>query len=295
MALPLPLISVTGTPAECGAAYGAATAALVGANVDLYLQRFRDQAGLDATAVRISGAAFRRSAHELLPRVAAMLDGVAEGAGANAEELYAINGRTELIYGSRRDGGCTSAGVLGTHTATGTLLLGQNWDWHPAQREAMVVLATRDERGLAVITLAEAGMLAKAGLNSAGLGVCLNMLGTDRDGPREGVVPYHVLLRAVLETDHLGAATRVACRTPRGASLNLLLGQAAAGGGEILDLEVVPGDVGWLHPVDGYVTHANHLETPLPVRDRAKDFGGSSFFRGRGPGGCSPTRWRPGR
>ncbi|BCB81076.1 C45 family autoproteolytic acyltransferase/hydolase [Phytohabitans flavus] len=285
MTLPISVISVSGTPAECGAAYGVAAAPLIAANVRLYLQRFQDQAGLDAAAVRAAGAAFRRAATTLLPRVAAMLDGVAEGAGANAEELYALNGRTELIYGTQRDGdgGCTSVGVLDTHTTSRHTLLGQNWDWHPAQREAMVVLQTRDEEGFEVITLAEAGMLAKAGLNSAGLGVCLNMLGSDRDGPRDGVVPYHVLLRAVLESDHLGAALRVAARTPRGASLNLLLGQAGKPGeygGEIIDVEVVPGDIGWLHPVDGYISHANHIETALPVRDRAREFGGASLFRG---------------
>ncbi|BCB86414.1 C45 family autoproteolytic acyltransferase/hydolase [Phytohabitans suffuscus] len=300
MNLPISVISVSGTPAECGAAYGAAAAPLVAANITLYLQRFRDQAGLDATAVRAAGTAFRRASAEVLPRVAAMLDGVAEGAGVKAEELYAINGRTELIYGKGKDGdgGCTSIGVLDTHTTSRHTLLGQNWDWHPAQREAMVVLHTRDEEGFEVITLAEAGMLAKAGLNSAGLGVCLNMLGSDRDGPRDGVVPYHVLLRGVLESDHLGAALRVAARTPRGASLNLLLGQAGkrgdlghagkrgvpgqAGGygGEIIDVEVVPGDIGWLHPVDGFVTHANHMETAVAVRDRQRDFGGASFFRG---------------
>jgi isopenicillin-N N-acyltransferase-like protein len=283
--LPISVITVSGTPAECGAAYGAAAAPLIAANVRLYLQRFRDQAGLDAAAVRAAGAAFRRASAQVHPRVAAMLDAVAEGAGANAEELYALNGRTELIYGTRHDGdgGCTSIGVLDTHTTSGNTLLGQNWDWHPAQREAMIVLQTRDEHGFEVVTLAEAGMLAKAGLNSAGLGVCLNMLGSDRDGPRAGVVPYHVLLRAVLEADHLGGALRVAARTPRGASLNLLLGQAGKAGeygGEVIDVEVVPGDLGWLHPVDGFVTHANHIETALPVRDRQRDFGGASLFRG---------------
>jgi isopenicillin-N N-acyltransferase-like protein len=199
------------------------------------------------------------------------------------------------------DGACTAIGVLGTHTASGHLLLAQNWDWHPDQRDAMVLLATRDERGHGVLTLAEAGMLAKAGLNSAGVGVCVNMLGCDRDGlPDErsaGVLPglpYHVLLRAALEADSLSWALRTVCRSPRNASINLLIGQAGVvsdawpvpgspagdpAGGELIDLELVPGDVGWLHPVDGVLTHANHLETALPVYDTIKDSGGSSLFR----------------
>jgi isopenicillin-N N-acyltransferase-like protein len=306
--LPVPLVSVSGTPPECGAAYGAAAADRIAANLAVYRRRFADQAGLDDTAVRRAGAAFRRVTAQLHPRVAAMLDGVGEGAGVAVKEVYALNARTELLYGASvprarpaspphepgpqsrtaspdgADGGCTAVGVLGTHTANGHLLLGQNWDWHPDQRDAMVLLATRDERGFAVLTLAEAGMLAKAGLNSAGLGVCVNMLGCDRDGLDAAAVPgvpYHVLLRAVLEADSLSWAIRTACRTPRNASINLLVGQAGQStlDGELIDLEVVPGDVGWLNPVDGLLTHANHLETALPVRDTMKDWGGSSPFR----------------
>ncbi|MDG4763372.1 C45 family autoproteolytic acyltransferase/hydrolase [Solwaraspora sp. WMMD406] len=309
--LPVPLVSVSGTPAECGAGYGAAVAETISVNAALYLRRFRDEAGLSTAAVRIAGGAFRAATQQAHPRVAAMLDGVADGAGVAVEEIYALNARTELLYGTTTsgvgtgvagaappqgpldddptrgapdgaDGGCTTVGVLGTHSDSGHLLLGQNWDWHPDQRVAMLLLATLDERGTAVLTLAEAGMLAKTGLNSAGLGVCVNMLGCDRDGLGAGRtpgVPYHVLLRAVLEAGNLGQATRVACRTARNASINLLLGQAGPRGGELLDLEVVPGDVGWAHPVDGVLTHANHLETGLPVRDTLKDLGGSSLFR----------------
>jgi isopenicillin-N N-acyltransferase-like protein len=179
--------------------------------------------------------------------------------------------------------------VLGTHTATGHLLMGQNWDWSPDQRDAMLLLETTDERGHRVLTLAEAGMLAKTGLNSAGVGMCLTMLACDADGPAAGRppgVPYHVLARAVLEADCLAWATRSVCRSPRNASVNLLIGEAGdpahgdpAPGGELLDLEVVPGHAGWLHPTGGMITHANHLETPLPVHDVQQDWGGSSLFR----------------
>jgi isopenicillin-N N-acyltransferase-like protein len=314
--LPVPFIAVSGSPAECGAGYGAAAVDRIGANLEVYRRRFAEQAGIDTPAVRRAGAAFRTATAALHPRIAAMLDGVGEGAGVPVEDVYALNARTELLYSAAAvkmrtpkaapdegvDGGCTVVGVLGTHTATGHLLIGQNWDWHPDQREAMVLLSTRDERGHEVLALTEAGMLAKTGLNSAGLGVCVSMLGCDRDGldltvdttkahnardraPSPGV-PYHVLLRAVLETDSLTWATRAVCRSPRNASINLLIGLAGdarhgdpAVGGELIDIEAVPGEVGWLHPVDGLITHANHLEVALPVRDTMMDWGGSSLFR----------------
>ena len=191
MDLPLPLVEVEGTPGECGVAYGVAARSLIAANTANYLERFATM-GLDRPAVRRAGSLFRAASRQHAPRVAEMLDGVAEGAGVPVEEIYALNARTELLYGN---GGteCTSIGVLDSRTASGHTILAQNWDWHPAQRPYTLLLATRDERGSTVLTLTEAGMLAKAGLNDAGLGVCVNMLTSDRDG-RPGGVPYHVLL-----------------------------------------------------------------------------------------------------
>ena len=52
-------------------------------------------------------------------------------------------------------------------------------------------------------TFTEAGLLAKTGLNDAGLGVTLNFLASDADGGLDGM-PIHLLLRMLLEegTDH---------------------------------------------------------------------------------------------
>jgi isopenicillin-N N-acyltransferase-like protein len=285
----LPLIDVSGSPEQMGTAYGRAAREMIGANLDAYRRRFRDQAGLDAAALATAGTAFRTATDTHHPRIGAMLDAVAAGAEIPRPEIYALNARTELLYGhpAPSDEGCTAVGVLGTHTATGHLLLGQNWDWHPDQHDAMLLLRTTDERGHAVLTLAEAGMLAKTGVNSAGVGQCLTMLATGRDGLTDPPgVPYHVLARATLEADCLTWATRAACRSPRNASINLLLGQAGdpahgepSAGGEALDLELVPGDVGVLNPDGGLITHSNHLLALPGVHDMQRDWGGSSLFR----------------
>jgi isopenicillin-N N-acyltransferase like protein len=276
--LPLPLISVAGSPAECGAAYGRQAADLIAVNIETYVRRFADRAGLASATVRAAGAAFRDATRKHAPRIAMMLDGVAEGAGVGVEDVYAVNGRTELLYGTVSHE-CTAVGVLDSRAASGHTLLAQNWDWHPAQRPYTVLLATRDEHGFEIVTMTEAGMLAKAGLNSAGVGLCVNLLGSDRDG-RPGGVPYHVVLRAALEADSLTRALRAVCSTPRSASVNLLLGQADGDlTGEVIDLELVPGDVGVLNPVDGLLTHSNHFVSGLPVHDTLADKGGSSYFR----------------
>lgn len=274
----MPVVAVSGTPAECGAAYGAQTKDLVAANVASYRRRFTVEAGLSIQGVRAAGAQFRDLTHRHHPRIGAMLDGVADGCGVAVEDIYAVNARTELLYGNHPadPGECTSLGRAGRRT-----WLAQNWDWHPDQRPYTLLLVTTDETGFTVATLTEAGMVAKAGLNSAGVGACVNLLGCDRDGASGGV-PYHVLLRAALDSDSLTIALRAVLRSPRSSSINLLLGQAhdGPGGGEIINVELIPGDAGFLHPNDqGLIAHANHLESGLPVRDRLKDLGGSTFFR----------------
>ena len=65
-------------------------------------------------------------------------------------------------------------------------------------RPATVIWIVEHEHGW-FVTLTEAGILAKIGLNDAGLGVCLNLLDTTADGGLDGT-PIHLLLRQVLET-----------------------------------------------------------------------------------------------
>src|SRR5205814_483459 len=151
----------------------------------------------------------------------------------------------ELLLGAHGAiDGCTSIGLQPKCTRNGHTLLAQNWDWLPAQRDTLVVLATRDDRGLEVVVLTEAGMLAKSGVNSAGIGVCVNILASGRDG-HPGGVPYHVILRAALEATSFGEAVLTTVGSPRSASINLLIGSRS---GEVVDLELTPGDAGWIWP-----------------------------------------------
>jgi isopenicillin-N N-acyltransferase-like protein len=260
-----PLIAVEGTYAEMGAQLGHRTRELIERSLATYLRRFRDEAGLSDSDLLRWGSIYHNVARFYDSPIAAMLEGLAEGAGVRVEQIAALNARTELLYGTGyRDEGCTSVAVLPTHTADGHTLLAQNWDWHPEQGPVTFLLATRDTEGFSVLTLAEAGMLAKSGLNSAGLGVCANLLVSDRDSGGKGV-PYHYLLRGVLQSPIMSAAHRKVLDVPRISSGNLLISDA---GGEAIDLEVAPGVFGHLLPTDGLLTHSNHFQCSLPLTDK---------------------------
>ena len=270
------LLVVEGEYGQMGAAIGAATAGLVGRNLEAYRRRFQDEAGLSDADVRRWGNVYREVAGRYDADIRAALDGLAEGAGQPAEYVYALNARTEMLYGSAyKDEGCTSVAVLGSRTADGHTLLAQNWDWNAEQGPVTFLLATRDAEGFSVLTLAEAGMLAKSGLNSAGLGVCANLLISDADRGGDGV-PYHLLLRGVLQSRTMADAHRKVLPQPRISSGNLLIADA---GGEAIDLEVAPGDAGYLVPDDGLIAHANHFDSRIGVKDLKRDTAALTLLR----------------
>ena len=114
----------------------------------------------------------------------------AEVAGADLDDLLVLNARSEVlsvVRSGQRRGECTVVAEPG--------LLAQTWDWFGRQRPAMIVL-----RAGGFLTLTEAGMLAKIGVNRHGLAIGLTYLASSADGvPGARSLPVHAVLRLLLE------------------------------------------------------------------------------------------------
>lgn len=149
---------------------------------------------------------------------------------------------------------CTTLAAQPRATSDGRTWLAQNWDWIVEQRDACVLLRVRQAGRPDLLTMTEAGIVGKIGLNSAGVAVCLNILASQLDGRAPGM-PIHVLLRLMLESDGFDAAVSRAMSPVSGASSCVTL---AGADGRVVALEITPGGVGELHPVDGVLVHANH-------------------------------------
>jgi isopenicillin-N N-acyltransferase-like protein len=105
-------------------------------------------------------------------------------------------------------------------------------------------------------------------MNAAGLGLVTNALVTDADVGEPGL-PYHVLLRAVLDCTTVTDALQVLQAGPRSSSANYLIAHA---GGAALDIEAAPGDFTRLYPVypeDGVLRHTNHFLADIHPADLA--------------------------
>ena len=244
------------TPYERGAAFGRAQATPVANTLALYRRMFAETIGADAReqGERVS----------LTPEADEELKGIATGAIVDLNELRAANARTEILAGTARSE-CSVVGAGG--------LLAQNWDWHPDAKHSTVVWIVEHEDGW-FATLTEAGILAKIGLNDAGLGVCLNLLNTPADGGLDGT-PIHLLLRQVLEhTRTVEDAVSHLTKARTSASSAVTVAQP----GDVASVELNPGGANVIRGQVG--AHTNHfLQAPHAGHDTTPEESPSTLPR----------------
>lgn len=250
------LISIEGEPLQRGRQYGARAARAIAGNIRAYLQLIEFHAHLAPQATLAAARAFVPALETYAPDLLEEMRGIAEGAGCSLDEILLINARSELM-GTVRADECTALAAAADTTSDGHTLIGQNWDWYPAMEIEPVLLSIRQADGPAILTLAEAGQLSKIGMNSAGLGLCLNFLQHVDQG--QGV-PIHVILRQMLSCSALGEAIHEAYGVPRGGAANVLLAHAE---GDLVDLELTPVQADFMYGDAGWLVHANHFESPL--------------------------------
>ncbi len=276
-------VRVEGTAYQRGRQYGTQAAGRVRDSVQSYEQVFAHLTGWDWPAVRREASRFEAPIGEFRPGYLDEMRGIADGAGLGLADILAINVRTEVMYSAKarhaplarrpqiaqpQIAECSAFARAPAPGQPGGPVLGQNWDWLSHAARTLIVLEARPDDGPDFVTVVEAGLLAKAGLNAAGLGLVTNAMVTDADVGEPGL-PYHVLLRAILDCSTVTGALEVLQAGPRSSSANYLVAQA---GGAALDIEAAPGDVTRLYPLfpdeDGLLLHTNHFQAPYSQAQR---------------------------
>ena len=262
-----PHVRVSGGPRERGRQYGEQASSRVRRSVEAYAVVFEHYAHWDWDRVRAEAALFTAPIAAFGSKFVEEIRGIAEGAGLPFEDVMAINVRTEVMYAARaRDAAlvlprtleCTAFAAVPGDDAR-PVLVGQNWDWKTHASETAVVLEVDPDDGPRFVTAVEAGLLAKTGFNAAGIGVVTNALVTDQDLGLPGV-PYHVLLRAVLDATTPAEALATLQRGTRSSSAHYLIAHRDH---LALGVEATPGgfaDLHLTHPDHrGVVLHTNHF------------------------------------
>lgn len=271
-------LTISGSPRQRGGQYGTQAAAEIRLSIASYARLFAYVRGLDWATTQHEALRYVPVIERYAPDILDEMRGIAEGARVSFTEILALNVRTELLAGWRSElahpdfeeatrrnrradvpqhGECTTIAALPAATRNGTPLLAQNWDWYGEQRAACLVLRIEAEDQPTILTLTEAGIVAKIGLNSAGVGVCLNILLTDRDGQEPGM-PVHVQLRRVLQAHTVAEAIERVDEIPSAASSCITVVDRS---GAAVSLEVTPYGVGRLEPSADLLVHTNHCVT----------------------------------
>jgi isopenicillin-N N-acyltransferase-like protein len=265
-----PTVQVSGSPRERGRQYGESARDRVRRSIDAYRDVFAHYAGWDWPKVTAEALRYVEPVGAFDERYVEEMHGLAEGAGVPFDDVIAINTRSEIMFAAKAraaDGQarlpaeCTSFAVLPEASANGHTLIGQNWDWLPYSFDTCMVVESQQDDGPDYVTVVEAGLLAKTGMNSSGIGLCANALVSDADRGVPGV-PFHVLLRGILDAENLSDALSVLQRGLRSSSANYLIGHRD---GIAVDVEGAPGDFSrlfLLFPDAGVLTHTNHFVSP---------------------------------
>jgi isopenicillin-N N-acyltransferase-like protein len=271
-----PHIRVAGSASQRGRQYGEQARERVHRSVSAYREVFAELAGWDWQTVRAEAARFEAPIAAYGPKYLAEMRGIAEGAGLDFADVLAINVRTEVMFAAKARQAAASAGpaectafaVAPPPGRSGPTLIGQNWDWLLHTADTVVVLEARQDDAPDFVTVVEAGLLAKTGMNSSGLGLVTNALVTSDDMGEPGL-PYHVLLRAIMDCENVSDAITALQAGFRSSSANYLL---AHRDGIVIDVEASPGDFSRLYLLypgdDGVVLHTNHF---LAERFAGKD------------------------
>jgi isopenicillin-N N-acyltransferase-like protein len=268
---PYPHVRVEGRPRQRGRQYGEQAAERIGRSLSAYTGVFLHYAGWDWPTVLEQARRFEAPIAAYDQRYLDEIAGIAQGAGVAYEAVLALNVRTEMMFSAgarlqargRKAVECSSFAVLPGASASGHTIVGQNWDWLVHCAGTVVVVEARADDGPRYVTVVEAGLLAKTGLNSAGIGLATNGLVTDLDVGAAGV-PYHVILRAILDARTIGDALAAIERKPRACSANYLICDDR---GSAIDVEAAPGGASRVRRIasgGGILVHTNHFLSPIP-------------------------------
>ena len=255
----------SGTTYEQGLAHGEALKESIIKNIEIYVNRFENEAGISKNELLENSGIYLNILREQSPEYVNGMNGIAESSNLELLEIAMLNLRYELLYhalGKKLQSdavdGCTSFAVLPEAAENNHLLVGQNWDWIP-DVECMLTTSI-DPDGLQRMAFTEAGIFGgKPGMNSEGVGLAVNGMYSTADDWSRFQKPFHLRCYEVLRSKNIEEALGALAGTPRSCTANFILGHASS---RAIDIELAPDSLRLIDPVDGVLVHANHLVDP---------------------------------
>ena len=233
------LITISGSPAERGRAYGRRFAGAIREMLDKHIYAaFAEEPAKRDELLRYAAACLK-PIRRLSPELIEELEGMSQGSGLRIEEHVLITMHEELWHKGviPSTPHCTAVAVGPPDTRDGNTYVAQSWDWlAPLYGKSQMLLWKRTD-GPSVLSYSYPGLWIGAGVNSAGLALSWTSA-FDKSIPGPGVgVPSYLLIAHLLAQPSLEAAEEEAKRAARCGWFTFVM---ADGRGRLLNIECSP-------------------------------------------------------
>ena len=256
-----PEITIEGEAYHRGGQHGEQLKTEIAETVHFYRTIF----GLAESEVLRLAVYFQQQIQQFNPEYIHEINGIAEGADIDPRWIVALNARTEIL---------THKDVAASNECTSVYLprqsiLAQNWDWGRALEPLTVLMKIVKPGGHVIRMITEPGIIGKIGMNSASIGVCLNILtlGQKLDG-----LPVHIVLRALLDCESFDSAKSLVQMQGKGKASNIIFADANGNG---FDIEFCGERYFLLEPEEDFLLHTNHYLAEAINSPHCPDFASS--------------------
>lgn len=243
-----------GSPKEIGEQHGETLALKIKQSVDFYRSIFKRS----EVYVFEKAQYFKKIISSYKKEYSIEIDSIAKAANIDPLWIYALNSRSEIL--SLESFECTSIYFSKNN------ILGQNWDWGQEFENLAAFINIENEKGDQIQMITEPGIIGKIGLNSRGIGICMNILPTNKvlNG-----IPIHIAMRSILECHDFQEVQNVINHLGTGKASNLMIGSS---NGEYLDIEF-SADKNYYPPLQSFgLLHTNHyLCEDSPISESSKN------------------------
>jgi predicted choloylglycine hydrolase len=252
-------IRLSGSPRERGRAQGEALRPLIALGIERWKTALGDAAGLhpDSYLERfVANTDFLPAIERWTPALLEEVRGLAEGANQPFRDIFTYQLMDEewLFRVAQMQSGedahhCSVIGVAAEGKPT---ILAQNMDLPKYYDGTQTLLHIEQEHGLVALVFTAAGLIGTCGLNSAGVGLCVNTLTQLRHS--SSGLPVAFVARGVLERPSVEEAASFVQSVSHASGQNYAIG----GLDGIVDFECSAGTCVAFMPGSRRIYHTNH-------------------------------------
>ncbi len=276
----IPVLELSGGPAEIGAAHGEAERQRIRDYADRFIGWLLRGAAVSLTEESLWAkwapqvAVNERLAANLIDE----MRGIARGSGVPFERIFLLNNQLDVIsfryLPMAANFGCSTFAVV-AEAETGRTLVGQTYDMPEFLRDYLLLLRLKPSDGPSQLVFTFAGLIGACGLNEAGIGLSINYL-----SPLDvGMGRLHsVVVRQILAARNLAGALVPPVVPPRAGGAHFLV---ADEDGNALSIETTGQRHAVFLPQTAAIGHTNHyLASELKEREFIRETSiGSSLAR----------------